>query len=68
MKIRRCGEQLQAWSKSSFGDVKKNIEKDRQKLNLLQNLDPTYIKKEDYDAAGVEMNKWKRISGWRGMK
>lgn len=37
-KIQRCGEKLMVWNKSSFGNVKKNIEKARHKLKCLYNF------------------------------
>lgn len=56
-KIQSCGEKLMVWNKSSFGNVKRNIEKVRNRHKGLHNSDVNGISYEEIRKARDDMQK-----------
>ncbi|XP_041025296.1 uncharacterized protein LOC121265675 [Juglans microcarpa x Juglans regia] len=57
-KISDCGKRLQAWNRTNFGNVKRNLQRAKYRLKQLQESDPMGVRREEQKAVRKEVQKW----------
>lgn len=56
--ISECGQKLELWNCTSFGNVQKELHKAKQKLKQIQDEDPLCVRREEQNEARDEVQKW----------